>query len=146
MENASQALIIAGTVLLAMIVLSVGLYLVVNYSKISVSYEQKKVVEEIRKFNTNFTKYITRTDITAQEIITLKNFAKSYDEKNGTETKVDYPNKKEANDSKKQSELDAEFIMLYAPTETGQLQYFTCNEANIKYDENGRVKEIKFTN
>lgn len=132
MENASQALIIAGTVLLAMLVLSVGLYLVVNYSKVSASYEQKKVVEEIRKFNTNFTRYITRTDITAQEIITLKNFAKSYDEKNGTNTSVICQG---LNDD------DVKFIK----GDPLKFYYFTCKEENVKYDENGRVKEIIFT-
>ena len=139
MENASQALIIAGTVLLAMIVLSVGLYLVVNYSKISASYEQKKVVEEIRKFNTNFTKYITRTDITAQEIITLKNFAKSYDEKNGTNTSVICQGL---------GDDGVKFIKDNAPNGDGDsltFYYFTCKEENVIYDENGRVNKIIFT-
>ena len=138
MENASQALIIAGTVLLAMLVLSVGLYLVVNYTKVSESYEEKKAVEEIRKFNTNFTKFVTRTDITAQEIITLKNFAKSYDEKNGTSTTVNYQGNND----------DIVFIKDNTPEEVGGVlvfHYFTCNETNVKYDETGRINSITFT-
>lgn len=144
MENASQALIIAGGILIAIIVLSVGIYLFVNYSKVSESYGQSQTNKEINKFNTNFTKYMERTNITAQEIITLKNFAESYDKKNGTKTIVDYPNKKEADDDdiKKQSYNDAEFIMEYSLTEKGQLQYYSCKE--IEYDKNGRIKSIKF--
>ena len=83
MENASEALIIAGTILIAMIVLSIGVYLVVNYAQVGESYEQTRAETEITKFNTNFTVFEGRTDIKAQEIVTLYNFAQEYRENNG---------------------------------------------------------------
>lgn len=129
MENASQALIIAGTILLAMMVLGVGVYLVSNYSQVGESYEETRIIAEITKFNTNFTKFIGRTDITAQEIITLKNFAKNYDTNNGTNTTVGYP------DSSKE---DIKFIT------DNSMKYFKCVEGNISYNSEGRVTEINF--
>ena len=83
MENASEALIIAGTILIAMIVLSIGVYLVVNYAQVGESYDQTRVETEITKFNTNFTVFEGRTDIKAQEIVTLWNLAKEYEKNNG---------------------------------------------------------------
>lgn len=136
MENASQALIIAGAILIAIMVLSLGVYLVAKYIEVGESYGRIQVANEIEKFNANFTKFIARTDITAQEIVTLRNFAKSYDENNGTNTSV---NCQGLNDN------TVEFIQENAPDgDPLQFRYFTCNEANIKYDENGRVKEITF--
>jgi flagellar basal body-associated protein FliL len=132
MENASQALIIAGGILIAIIVLSVGVYLFVNYSKVSESYEKLQENKEINKFNTNFTKFKDRTDITAQEIITLKNFVTNYNKQNETNVKVEYP----YNTMK-----DAEFIKNYSVNNDGII-YFKCTD--IEYENDGRVKRIEF--
>ena len=134
MENASQALIIAGTILIALIILSIGVYLVSNYRQVGESYEQTKEITKITKFNTNFTKLENKEDITAQEIITLKNFAKNYDEKNGTTTTVKYPNI---------SEIDAEFIKENATNDNGKMNHFKvikCEDTN----NDGRIDYIEF--
>ena len=144
MENASQALIIAGTILIAMIVLSLGVYLVANYSRVGESYEQTQTTTEITKFNTNFTKFIGRTDITAQEIITLKKFAENYDNENGTTTTVKYPYKETNPDKKEQAKIDAEFIKKYSTDAEGKMQYFSCQEVSIVYGDDGRVISITF--
>lgn len=134
MENASQALIIAGTILIALIILSIGVYLVSNYSRVGQSYEQTKETTEIAKFNSNFTKFENREDITAQEIITLKNFAKNYDNQNGTTTTVIYP------DSNK---TDAEFIKKNATNNDGKMKPFKVEKYEDKNDD-GRIDYIKF--
>lgn len=134
MEDASQALIIAGTILIALIILSIGVYLVSNYRQVGESYEQTKETTEITKFNANFTKFEGREDIMAQEIITLKNFAKNYDKQNGTTTTVNYPNNTKA---------DTEFIKCYTPDEYGKMQYFKLSECKDK-DNDGRIDYIEF--
>ena len=143
MENASQALIIAGTILIALIILSIGVYLVSNYRQVGESYEQTKEITEITKFNANFTKFEGREDIMAQEIITLKKFAKNYDEKNGTTTTVDYPEKAKYTDDTEQEEKDAEFIKEYTPDEDGKMQYFKLKEYKDKNND-GKIDYIKF--
>lgn len=144
MENASQALIIAGGILLAIIVLSLGVNLIVSYSETSESYEQIQGDLLMNKFNTNFTKFKDRKDITAQEIITLKNFAQNYDNENGTTTNI-YVN------NSKIREEDEEFIKKYAPEKkeisgktTVKMKYFEYQENSIEYESNGRIKVIKF--
>ncbi len=134
MENASQALIIAGTILIALIILSIGVYLVSNYRQVGESYEQTKETTEITKFNTNFTKFEERKDITAQEIITLKNFAKNYDEKNGTTTTVIYPESNKA---------DAEFIKSNATNNNGKMKHFKVEKYEDKNND-GRIDYIEF--
>lgn len=144
MENASQALIISGTILLAMMVLGVGVYLVSNYSQVGESYEQSQKITETTQFNANFTKFIGRTNITAQEIITLKNFAQNYDTNNGTLTSVQV-------NSTAITIGDTEFIIKYTPevetardgSETVKMQYFECKEDDITYTD-GRVTGINF--
>ena len=144
MENASQALIIAGTILVALLVLSVGVYLVISYSKVGESYEQSQITDADVKFNTNFTKLSNRTDILAQEIITIKNFAENYDKQNSTTTKVEYPQKD------LYAEKDAEFIKDFSTiivTKSGkkevQMQYFTCTKCEDTNGD-GRIDFIKF--
>lgn len=144
MENASQALIISGTILIALLVISVGVYLVVSYSKVSESYGQTQATDAITKFNANFTKFINREDILAQEIITLKNFAQNYDNENGTKTTVVYP---KISSIKPKEDQDAEFIKAYEPKKTGlntvEIQYFKCEKCEDK-NEDGRIDYIKF--
>ena len=90
MENASNALIIAGAILIAIIVLSIGVYLVVTYSKVGNSYEQEMTAVELTKFNTKFTVFQDRNDISAQEIVTLKNFIEKYNDTVLEDKKINY--------------------------------------------------------
>lgn len=88
MENSANALLIAGGILIAMLILSMGVYLFVSYSDLGTSYEKTLEENEIQKFNANFNKFEGRTDITIQEIITLANFAREYEEKTGIKVAV----------------------------------------------------------
>ena len=93
MENASKALLISGGILIAMLVISIGVYLFANSADLGSSYEQTMQATEIQKFNVNFTKFEGRKDITIHEIITLANFAKQYEEKEEKHVKISIPGK-----------------------------------------------------
>lgn len=138
MENASEALIIGGTILIAIMILSIGVYLFVNYARVGESYEETRITAEITKFNAKFTTFAERTDITAQEIITLKNFAKNYEKENEITVIVNYPNS---------SMNDIEFLSKYSlNSDNKTIKYFECKETNIGYDNiTGRVNTITFT-
>ncbi len=71
MENASKALLIAGGVLLAMMVITIGVYLAGRLRNTSDTYVTTLDTTEIQKFNSKFIAYEGRTDITAQEIVTV---------------------------------------------------------------------------
>lgn len=57
MENASQALFMAAGVLIAIMVISIGVYLFSSASRIAESYETTMSATEIQKFNNQFEKY-----------------------------------------------------------------------------------------
>lgn len=78
MENATKALLMAGGILLAILIISV---LVITFQKtgnVSKSYDKSVSQEEITKFNVNFTKYLGQ-DLNIHQVITITNFAKSND-------------------------------------------------------------------
>ena len=88
MENASKALIIAGGILIAILIVTVAVYLFTNYGSIGKSYDQTLQTTEIQKFNENFTRYEGREDVTIQEIVTLYNFVEEYEKKIGIEDEI----------------------------------------------------------
>ena len=128
MENASKALLIAGGILIAILIVTVAVYLFANYSSIGESYGQTLQTTEIQKFNENFTRYEGREDITIQEIITLYNYVEEYKEKTGAEITIS----------------GIEGLDLDNPAEAitnnqGELFSVTINN----YDTLGRVNQIK---
>lgn len=76
MENASKALLMAGGVLIAILVLTVFVALKASFDNTAQSYVDRLDLQELQKYNSNFETYEDRQDITAQEIVTLINFAK----------------------------------------------------------------------
>lgn len=88
MENASKALLIAGGILIAILIVTVAVFLFANYSSIGESYDQTVQINEVQKFNENFTRYEGRENITIQEIVTLYNFVKDYELKTGVKVTI----------------------------------------------------------
>ena len=142
MENASKALLIAGSVLIAMLVLSVGVYLYISMSRVKEQYNRDELVAELTKFNTEFTVFQGRNDIRAHEIVTLNNFAKKYESKSGKHIKILVGNN-EISD-------DLSFLKENTTTDDDKIATFNCikkvaGPEVIEYDnEDGRVKKIIF--
>ena len=76
MENASKALVIAAGVLLGIMVLSMGVLLRVTLQGTADTYIATLDANEIKKYNSNFTVFEGREDITPQEIVTVISFAR----------------------------------------------------------------------
>ena len=92
MENATKALIIAGAVLIGIILLSIGVALWRNFSKFSAENAQSTRTRQLEEFNVKFKKYEfnpqgasddEKNYITAQDVRTIANLAKDYNDKNG---------------------------------------------------------------
>ena len=77
MENASKALIIAGGVLLAILILSLIVYARTSISEYQNSKTELANVEKIAKFNEQFSQY-DRKDVTGYELISLANKIADY--------------------------------------------------------------------
>jgi len=89
MENASKALIIAGEILLALLVLSAAVYLIIAMRNVTDTYQNTMSEQEVTKFNMYFTKYDAREDgdqkgdILIQEIVSAMQYAQEFNnEKN----------------------------------------------------------------
>ena len=75
MENATKALIMAATILISMVVLSLGLYLAATFSSFSAQVNEETRQKQISEFNGQFLKYLGRRDLTIHDIITVANLA-----------------------------------------------------------------------
>lgn len=76
MENASRALIIAGEVIIALLVISLMVAIFFAFGNFSSNMHKKLSNEQIIKFNDNFTQFEGRINITAQDIVTTVNYVK----------------------------------------------------------------------
>ena len=132
MENATKALIISATVLIAVLIFAVGVYLFIYYSQIAYENEQNQIAQSLVQYNTKFEKYEDKT-LTIQDVLTITNLAKDYNERKS----VDGIN------------VVLDEISTLGKTNAwwiGQLNDNVNNEYKIekidKYD-NGTIKEIK---
>lgn len=75
MENASKALFIAAGVIIALMVLSIGVYLFVTFGQAAKNTYDQVEESQINQFNSQFTTYLDRTDLTIYDVITVANLA-----------------------------------------------------------------------
>ena len=140
MENASNALIIAGTILIALIILSIGVYLAASHARVQESYIQRLTTQEVEQFNSKFLAFENRDDITAQEIVTIQEFANQFDTKHDTTTNIIIVSGFTYTDS-------IDFIQksspIVNPDKSITYKHYKCT--NITYDpQTGRATSIRF--
>ena len=103
MENASKALIIAAEVLIAVMIMSVGVYLFNRYAAFSEEEYKKIESTQIAQFNNQFLKYtgsktvkisgsekVIPVEVTIHDIVSLANLAKMYNEQNDLKSEFNY--------------------------------------------------------
>lgn len=161
MENASKALVIAGGMLLAMLI--IGLIIVVsnNMSEAQRNQDMVKSAEQVTKFNLQFESY-NKKSLRGVDIISICNKADDYNERESDNTSKGYGaitisvNMKIGNENIKLRN-QVEFIDFYnnkleakGVTQSGFKQfYFQCigtdGSNGITYDnETGRVISMHF--
>lgn len=120
MENATKALLIAGGVLIAIIILSVMVIMFQKTGNVTKTYDQTISQEEITKFNTNFTKYVgIDKKFTIHDAITITNFAHS----NG----VNVINPKETNDIDNNNAKEKKYTLTVHYGENGYIDSITIS-------------------
>ena len=75
MENASKALLMAAGVLIGILVLSLAVYLIVTFGTASAQMHKENEENQLNQFNSQFTSYVGKEDITIYDIITVANLA-----------------------------------------------------------------------
>lgn len=135
MENATKALLIAGGVLIAIVIISIAVFLFISFSNRTKEYTEIISATELQKFNSKFEVHIGRIDITAQELVSMANLAEKY---NG-QVQIYLGNSLF-------SETSSEDFL-----KENNEQLFSCTlntsaaNPNPEYDENGKIIKVKFT-
>ena len=80
MENAAKALIIAGAVLLAILLLSLFVYISKDMAKSASNIYANLEESEISEYNQQFLNYDKRQDLNIQDVVTIINLAKNQNE------------------------------------------------------------------
>ena len=88
MDNASKALLMAGGMLLAILILTLLIYAWSLFSEYQSSRDDLADIENTAKFNQQFTNY-DRDDVQGYELITLVNQIIDYNERKTEDTKND---------------------------------------------------------
>lgn len=152
MENATKALIMAATILISVVLMSLGTYLFITFSNYSTGVNEEVRTNQIAQFNSQFLKYQGQ-DVTIYDIITVANLAKENNE--NYDLKVSDANKNTlyiaievqgvnshfeniANEflkdkSNMQNEIDS----------NGNLKRYTCTDVLVS-DVTRRVYKLKF--
>lgn len=146
MENASKALIMAAGVLIGILILSLAVFLFIDFGATSKGIYEKIEERQLTQYNAQYTVYEGRSDITIYQIITLRNLAEE-----NNKYYEDYTEYKNNTDYKVQIELPNEMIgkenqdlidQYNAVDTVGNLRYkFKCTK--IEYYPSGRVKKVK---
>lgn len=90
MENATKALIIAGEVLIGVLILSLASYTFMLFGNYSKNVNAKISETQIREFNVRFVTFEGRANISAQEIVSIINFAKQNNKNYNSQSGDDY--------------------------------------------------------
>lgn len=80
MENASKALIMAGSILIGVMILSLGVYLFKSYASTSQQINKQMTDTQITEFNSQFTKYEDQKKVRAYNIVSIANLARQNNE------------------------------------------------------------------
>lgn len=85
MENATNGLIMAGSMLIAIIVLSLFVYLFSSMGGIAKNFQENIDQNEVLKFNEPFEKYVGKENLTPHDVMTVYNLAEQVNSDAGFE-------------------------------------------------------------
>ena len=83
MENATNGLIMAGSVLIGVIVLSLFVYLFSSMGTTAKEFQEEMDKTSVLKFNEPFEKYMGREDLTPHDVLTIYNLVKERNQEAG---------------------------------------------------------------
>lgn len=159
MENASKALLMAGSVILSLIIISSVVIMYNNLRTSQAEVDNVKDVQDITKENEKFLAF-EKSFMYGSELLSLANLIEDYNERNTDTGKTQMVAYVQFVEEIKDSKTGA--VVLQKKTYTIQeaiskitsgskelqtdfkRKYFFCQQANTKYDQAGRIKEMSF--
>lgn len=158
MENASKALLMAAGVLIGVLILTLMVYLFVDFGTISAQIHSQVSQRQINEFNSKFTSYESyedegKSEITIYDVITVANYAREnneyYKDSNLYESdyKVEVILKSSRGTTILLTSKEIDFINNLVQDEQVNnntwLVEYKCEVT--KYHNNGRVSEVIFS-
>ena len=136
MENASKALLMAAEVLIAMMIVSLGVYVFYTYSQTSREIHDKKAEQQLVEFNAKYTKYVDQTTLTIYDVRTIANYAKKDNENLVDSEKIEVMFEGSNVVNKTETEWDAQIQSQVGDIRNGntELRKYKCIEP--EYTEN----------
>lgn len=141
MENASKALVMAGGVLIGIMIMSLAVYLFIDFGSTSAEINTQNAQKQLTQFNAQFTSYEGKDGLTIYDVITVAGYANEnniYYKDSLDENKITVS--LQGSEIQDKLEKKYEWISTYTNSD-GTLKNFKCG---ISYNENGRVKNINF--
>ncbi len=90
MENASNALIMAGGVLIGILILSLAVYLFVDFGSKSAEIYEQNAQAQLVQFNSKFTTYEGKEGLTIYDVITVAGYAYENNKYYSEDTNANY--------------------------------------------------------
>lgn len=165
MENASKALIMAASILLGLMIISVGVALFNTFSEFSRDTIEKVDEKKLAEWNNNYLKYygtmaveengkyISKPiEVTAHDIVSVANLAKQNNENYELENQSGYDENsyyvqvqvdKKNNFEKSTEQEKNKFLQENSLTDENETKYYKCSEVKIS-EVTKRVIYIKF--
>lgn len=158
MENASKALMMAGGVLIALLAISLAVFLFIDFGQRASEMQEKIQDSQITEFNSKFTVFETDPPTaTIYDVISVARFAKEYnvDLEEADQLKIYFDNNTNRIDNK---DIDTDFyIRSYAKItrdDTANTVRFTDDSlfkciilnGDEFHDSSGRILGVLFTN
>ena len=75
MDNASKALLMAGSDLLSIMIITLAIYLFANFHQATSQIEGNVEESQVMQFNNQFTKYESNNQVTIYEVLSMANLA-----------------------------------------------------------------------
>lgn len=164
MENASKALIMTASILIGVIILSIGVYLFTAFGGTSKEIQEQVDSRVLAEFNNNFLKYQGNIRCTIHDIVNLAKFVQKTNEQMEIDTSNDFyikvflGAKNDSNDltqhytekgTKSWTNLLSEnSVKIYtdkSEKQTADTKYYTCIEVNFENrSQPNRVSSILF--
>lgn len=83
MENATNGLLMAGSVLIGIIVISLFVYLFTTMGGVTKNFQEELDLTSVQKFNEQFEKYIGKEDLSSHDMLTLYNLVEAINNEAG---------------------------------------------------------------
>lgn len=161
MENASKALLMAAGILIGIMVLSLAVYLATSFGHLYANVNDQNAQQKLAQFNTQYTAYLHRTDLTIYDVLTIVSYAKENNQNYSNEAGQVYSGeeqnivtitlKRGINTIQNVQEKDNAYFdtiikddqshLLLDATGNWTLPLYTCS--SITYNAAGRVKNVE---